>query len=56
VNILAAALRALDLGFLNIGDVVLLGEFLVAVRAMKSVLRHGASPSHIIAPIVVEGW
>lgn len=36
----AAAVGALDLGFIDVRDVVVLGEFLVAVCAMKGVLRH----------------
>lgn len=41
MDIAAAAAWALDLGFLDVGDVMLLGEFLVAVFTMKSVLGHG---------------
>jgi hypothetical protein len=44
MNIAAAATGALDLRFLDVGNVVLLGEFLVAVFTMKSVLGHGESP------------
>ena len=44
MNIFAAAARALDLGFLDVGDVVLLGELFVAVGTMKGVVRHGDSP------------
>ena len=44
MDVFAAAARALDLGFLDVGDVVLLGEFLVAICAMEGVMRHGVSP------------
>src|SRR5579872_6644172 len=37
----SAAMRAFHLGLVDVGDVMLLGEFLVAVFAMKYVLRHG---------------
>jgi len=46
----ATAMRAGDFGFLDIGDVVLLGEFLVAIFAVISILRHDHSPANIIAP------
>jgi hypothetical protein len=55
VDIRATAMRALDLSFIDVGDVVVLGEFLVAVLTMKDVLRHGVSPANMIAPIVVDG-
>jgi hypothetical protein len=55
MHVLTAAIGALDLGFVDVGDVVLLGEFLVAVFAMIGVLRHGVSPGNIIAPIFEEG-
>lgn len=45
----AAAVRAYDFGLFDIGDVVLLGELLVAVFAVVDVLRHGATPANIIA-------
>jgi hypothetical protein len=44
VYIPAAAVGALDLGLVDLGDVVALGEFFVAVCAMKGVLRHGVTP------------
>lgn len=44
MNFLAAAMRALYLGFFEIGDVMVLGEFPVAVCAVESVLRHGRLP------------
>ena len=56
VNILAAAVRAVNFSFVDVGEVVVLGEFLVTVLAVEGVLRHGDSPANIIAPIVGEGW
>jgi hypothetical protein len=56
VDILAAAVRALDLSFVDVSDVMVLGEFLVAVLAVEGVLRHGDSPANMIALIVGEGW
>ena len=44
MDIAAAAAGILDFRFLDVGDVMLLGEFLVAVFTMKGVLRHGGSP------------
>jgi hypothetical protein len=44
VDVLAVALRAPDLCLLDVGGVVLLGEFLVAVRTVKDVLRHRQTP------------
>lgn len=37
----STAMRALDLGLLDVRDVMLLGKFLVTVFAMVSILRHG---------------
>ena len=55
VNILAAAVRALDLSFVDVSEVMVLGEFLVAVLAVEGVLRHGGdSPANMIALIVVQ--
>jgi len=42
MDVVAAAMGALDLGLLDVRDVVLLGEFPVTVCAMKGVLRHGS--------------
>jgi len=55
VHALAATVRTLDFGFLHVGDVEALGEFLVTVLAMIEVLRHDATPCHIIAPEIVDG-
>ena len=44
MDVAAAAARALDLGLLDVGDVVMLIEFLVAVCAMEGVLRHSVPP------------
>lgn len=44
MDILAAAVRALDFGLLEVGNVVALGEFLIAVGAVKRVLGHSGSP------------
>jgi hypothetical protein len=54
VDILAAAVRALDFSFVDVSDMVMLGEFLVTVLAMKRVLRHGDSPVNMIALMVFE--
>jgi hypothetical protein len=45
----------LDFGLLDIGDVEALGELFVAVLAVVEVLRHNATPCHIIAPDAVDG-
>jgi hypothetical protein len=55
VHALAAAVRTLDFSFLDVGDEEALGEFLVAVLAVIEVLRHDATPCHIIAPETVDG-
>jgi len=44
VDVAAAATGTLDLGFLDVRDVMLLVEFLVAVCAMEGVLRHSVPP------------
>jgi len=41
VDALASAMRTNHFRLFDVGDVVLLGEFLIAVFAMKNVLRHG---------------
>ncbi len=51
---LAPAMWADHFGFFYVGDVVLLGEFLIAIFAMKNVLRHGHAPANIIAPTHVD--
>ena len=52
MHVLPSAVGALDFRFVDVGDVVLLSEFFVAVFAMKGVLRHVSSPeANIIAPI-----
>jgi hypothetical protein len=55
MHTLAAAGGTLDFGFLDVGDVETLGEFLVAVLAVVEVLRHDATPAIIIAPEAVDG-
>ena len=40
MDVFASAIRAFDLGFIDVRDVMVLGEFLVAVGTMKGVLRH----------------
>jgi hypothetical protein len=55
VYALAAANWTLDFGFLDVGDVEVLGEFLVAVLAVVEVLRHNATPAMMIAPQAVDG-
>jgi hypothetical protein len=49
----------MDRGFLDIRfdirHVVLLGEFLVAVFAMESVLTHDPTPANMIPPGAVDG-
>jgi len=55
VYALTAAVRTLDFGFLDVGDVEALGEFLVAVLAVVEVLRHNATPAMMIAPQAVDG-
>jgi hypothetical protein len=54
VDILAAAVRAFDFSFVDVSDMVMLGEFLVTVLAMEGVLRHGDSPGNMIALMVLE--
>lgn len=44
MNVLPAAVWALDFGLVDLGYVMVLGEFPVAVFAMVGVLRHGVSP------------
>ena len=44
MDVLAAALGTLDVGFLDVGDVVALREFLIAVGAVKRILGHSGSP------------
>jgi hypothetical protein len=56
VNILAAAVRTVNFSFVDVSEVMVLGEFLVAVLAVEGVLRHGDSPGNMIALIVGEGW
>jgi hypothetical protein len=41
VDSFAATVRARHFGFVAIGDVEMLGEFLFAVFAEENVLRHG---------------
>jgi hypothetical protein len=55
MHVLAAAVRAADIGLLHLRYVVLLRKFLVAICAMESVLRHAISPANIIPPIFLEG-
>lgn len=55
VHARAAAFGTLDFGFLHVGNMEALGEFLVAVLAVIEVLRHNAAPCHIIAPETVDG-
>jgi hypothetical protein len=43
MDVLAAAVGTLDLGFLEVRDVMVLGEFPVTVCAMKGVLRHSSN-------------
>jgi hypothetical protein len=51
VDVLAAAIWALDLCFVDVRDVMLLAKFLVAVCTMESVLRHKVRlRANIIAP------
>jgi hypothetical protein len=38
---LTAAVRANNLGLLDVGEMVLLGEFLVTILAVIDILRHG---------------
>ena len=52
---LAAAVRTLDLGFLEVRDVKVLGEFHVAVLAVVDVLRHGLPPSQHHSAVAC-GW
>jgi hypothetical protein len=51
---LAAALRTLDLSFLKVRDVEVLGEFQVAVLAVVDVLRHSPPPANMIALCLVD--
>jgi hypothetical protein len=54
VHALASTVRTGDFGFLDVGDVVLLSEFLVAVLAVIKVLGHSSTPANMIAPFVVD--
>jgi hypothetical protein len=51
---LAAAVWTLDLGFLDVRHVDVLGEFHVAVLAVVDVLRHSPPPANMIAPGLVD--
>lgn len=42
MDVLAAAVGTLDLGFVDVRDVTAFGELFIAILAMKRVLRHGA--------------
>jgi len=44
MHIRPAAVGALDFDFFEVGDVVLPGEFLIAIFTMKGVSRHNVSP------------
>ena len=44
MDVRTAAFGAFNLRFVHVGDVVALGEFFIAVGAMKGVLRHGVTP------------
>ena len=44
MDIRAATVGTFDLSLVDVGDVVELGEFLVAVCTMEGVLGHGVSP------------
>ena len=52
---LAAALWTLDLSFLDVRHVEVLGEFHVAVLAVVDVLRHSPPPGNMIALWLVDG-
>jgi hypothetical protein len=54
VHILTVAIRTPDLSLLDLGGVVLLREFLIAVLTVKGVLGHRQTPADIIAPAVVN--
>ena len=41
---LAAAVRTTHVALVAIGDMQVLGEFLIAILTMKDVLRHGDAP------------
>jgi hypothetical protein len=54
VHALASAMWTNYFRLFDVGDVVLLGEFLLAIFAMKNVLRHVSTPANMIAPTGVD--
>ena len=54
VHILTVAIRTPDLCLLDVGGVMLLREFLVAVLTVKGVLGHRQTPADMIAPAGVN--
>jgi len=55
MDVPAAAVRTFHFCFVDVGDVVVLRKFLIAVLTMKGVLRHSLLRGNRIAPIFVEG-
>lgn len=56
MHLLAAAVRTDNLRRLRVSDVHGLREFLVAIVAMKNVLRHGRSPAISYPQIAATGF
>jgi hypothetical protein len=54
VHALARTVGTLDFCPFDIGDVVVQRELLVAILAVKNILRHDSAPANMITPIAVN--